>query len=168
MSKRKLVWTRRAQNNALLAAASATWIDLLAEFRVVMGITANLPGTTCMRIRADVFAASLTAGSAPLFCGIRVATLREMTEAGADAAYALNASAYREPDADWMFWRAFMPNHGADPVNGVPNAMTYEIDVRSMRKLEEAQQTLALVFSKETSTSGYVPIFAGSTLLALP
>lgn len=168
MSKRKLVWTRRTQNNALVAGASATWIDLLAEWRVIMGITANLPGCTVMRIRADIFAASLTAGAQPLWVGIRKATLREVTEAGADAAYALNSSAGREPNADWMYWRALYPNHGADATSGVPNAMTYEIDVRAMRKLDEAQETLVAVLSKELSTGGYTPYLSASVLLALP
>lgn len=168
MSKRKLVWARRVQNTALVAAASAAWVDLLAEFRVMMGITANIPGTTVSRVRMDCFSANLSAGGFPTTVGLRVMTIREFTEAQADPAYALNLSPLREPGADWMYWRALYPNHGADPTTGVPNALTYELDVRSMRRLDEAQETLAYCVSKEASTGGYTHFNSASVLLALP
>lgn len=169
MSKRKLVWARvTLAQIALTAAADAEAADFLTPFRSQMGILMNLPGTTISRVHVNVFAANLSAGGLPLFVGLKVATMREAAEAVADPAFALTTGPQGEPNADWMMWRALYPNLGQDPVTGVPNATVYDIDVRSMRRLDEAQETLVFYAQKPLSTGGYTVFVSASILLALP
>lgn len=168
MNKRKLVWARRTRSVALPAASTGDLDDVLIPFRAMMGITANLPGTTVSRCRLDIFAATMGAGTFPFQIGLRTVNLRDVTEAGTDPAYALNISPGVEIGADWMYWRSFFPNHGSDPTTGVPNAATYEVDVKSMRRLDEPQETLGLFISKPLSTAGVTINTSISVLLALP
>lgn len=166
--RRKLVWARTQFSTAYTAAAFANWFDVLSTFRTAMGINANLPGCTVARTRIDLFAANLATGAPPLTVGLKVLTLREMNEAVIDPAYALGTSPQTETNADWMLWRGLYPNHGSDPTTGVPNAMTYEFDVKSMRRLDEAGETLGWCGSKQTTTAGYTVFTSISCLLALP
>lgn len=169
MSKRKLIWARtNVVTLALPAAASAQCWDLLQNTRTGMGILLNLPGVTVMRTRLDVFAPTLSAGSFPYTVGVRTATIAEFTELNGDAVFRLNSAPNRDTTADWMLWKACYPNHGADATTGVPNASTYELDVRSMRKMDELSQTLLFMVGKETSTAGFSVSVSASVLLALP
>lgn len=151
----------------MTAAADAEWTDCMAQFRAMMGITANLPGTTVSRVRLDFFAASVSNAS-PTYIGLQKVKLTDITDYQASAAQSLAAAPHSELHADWMLWRALYPNHGADPTTGLPNAATYEIDVRAMRRLDEAQETLALVVGKSTTVAGWSALVSCSVLLALP
>lgn len=168
MARRKLVWARKTFTFGMTAAADGESTDMLSQFRTDMGILANLPGVTVMRIRADVFAANGTAGATPFFVGIRPSTMKEIAEMGTDPAFALTSAPQNDALEDWMYWRAIYPNHGADAVSGLPNASTYEIDVRAMRKLDEPGQTLGLYVGKGLSTGTLAVLCTTSVLLALP
>lgn len=169
MSRRKLVWARTGvQTIVLPAAASGLGYDPLAPFRIDMGILRNLPGTTVARVRISTFAGSLTSGTFPIWLGLRKATFNEVTEIGTDAAFALNNAPQRAETDDWMLWDAMYPNHGADVTTGLPNACTYEYDVKSMRKLDEAGETLLLMAGKETSVASVSVLTSISVLLMLP
>lgn len=152
---------------SLTAAASASWTDLLGNFRTTMGILANLPGTTVSRVRLDVFVANAGTGL-PVYVGLQKVKISDVLNYVAVPAEALAASPAREMHSDWMLWRALYANHGSDPVTGVSNAATYELDVRAMRRLDEAQETLGMVFGKETSAGGFTVFVSSSVLLALP
>lgn len=171
-SRRKLVWARIAtSSNALTAAAEGDCFDLLQQFRANMGIGAGFggpPGLTVARVRLSIFSASLTAGAIPLFTGIRVMNLVDFVEASAGGVEGLEVSPGRDINADWMHWAASYPNHGSDPTTGVPNALTYDFDIRAMRKVEEIGQTLVLCIGKETSVAGATLVWSCSTLLMLP
>lgn len=169
MSKRKLVWARTGSTAAALpAGASAQVIDVLENFRANMGILLGLPGVTIMRVRVDAFAANLTAGGFPFWLGLKTMDRTTFTELLGDATARLNASPQRDLHSDWMMWKACYPNHGSDATTGVPNATTVEIDVRSMRKMDELGETCTAFMSKEVSTAGYTVHWSSSVLLALP
>lgn len=165
--RRKLIWARQTSSHAMTAAADAEWTDALGNFRSLMGINMNLPGTTVSRVRLDVAAANV-GNFQPTYVGLQKVKISDVLNYVAVPAEGLTASPNREYHSDWMLWRVLFPNHGADPTSGLPNAQTYELDVRAMRRLDEAQETLGLVFSKETSVSGYTVQYAISVLLALP
>lgn len=167
-NRRKLVWARSSQISALTAAADAEVVDVLATFRTLMGITANIPGTTVVRTRMDLFAANLAAGGFPTYVGLKVNTLREVAEAQADAAFALNSGPQIETNADWFYWRALYPNMGADPTIGTANHISFELDIKSMRRLDEPSETVGLWVQKPVSTAGYSVYSTTSILLALP
>lgn len=174
MARRKLVWARTPViSMGLTAAAEGDSFDLLSGFRNSMGLSTATgvggpPGLTVARVRLSVFAASLTAGAIPMFVGVRVMNAVDQTEAAGGGAEGLEVSPNRDPHADWMLWAACFPNHGSDPTTGVPNALTYDFDVRAMRKLDEVGLTLSLVIGKETSTNAATLSAAASVLLMLP
>lgn len=171
-SRRKLVWARTATSaNALTAAAEGDVFDLLQQFRATMGLAAGVggpPGLTVVRCRLSFFAASLTAGAIPLFAGVRPISTTDFAEALAGGTEGLEVMPGRDQHADWMFWTAMYPNQGADATTGVPNALTYEYDVRSQRKLDEVGYTLGLFLGKETSTNGVTVNWSASVLVMLP
>lgn len=142
-------------------------VDLLASFRLQYGINQGPPGLTIMRIRGILYATGVS-GAPFLTWAVRVADISEVLNfASLTTAQKNNLGPGSDQYADWMAWQTIMPNHGADPTTGVPNAGTYEVDVRSMRKLDELGQTLVFVAQKIGSPT---PTLFQSTnvLLALP
>lgn len=167
--RRKLVWARTpVVSQALVAGASANFTDLLQNFKADAGITGTV-GITVMRIRLEIFAATLTAGAIPFHVGIRVCNDSDIAQWLTMTTLTLAPFGPEQDEyADWMMWKACYPNHGSDPVTGVPNAATYEIDVRAMRKIDELGQTLCIWMSKGASTNGNTINHSSSVLLALP
>lgn len=169
MARRKLTWVRYTNlSQALVAAPAGAAFDILDGWRQDMGILRNLPGMTVARIRLNFFVGGMTSPGAPPTVAIRVANIKEVQEAQADSSYALNNGPINDETADWMFYNTLYPNHGSDPTTGLPNAATYEFDVKAMRKLDEPDQTLGLFTSKLTTTAGLTVNSAISALLMLP
>lgn len=166
-SRRKLIWVRCAsQAIALTAANDAEAFDPIQQFRGDMGITRNLPGTTVTRSRISVFATGATAGAVPVWIGMRKTSFPEITQINSDPLYAIDVGPDRDETNDWMLWDAMYPNHGADATTGQPNAITYEYDVKSQRKLDEAGDTLGIFVSKPTST-GTLTVYVSTSILLM-
>lgn len=169
MARRRLTWVRTLNIGQVLpAAASGAAVDLFNGYRADMGITRNLPGTTVARVRAAFFIAGLSAGTSPIWVGLRKSTIQETLEAQTDPVFGLNSAPNRAEGADWAFWSALYPNHGSDPTTGIPNAATYEFDVKAMRKLDEIDETYSFFAGKETSTAGVTVNATFSVLLMQP
>jgi len=119
-------------------------------------------GTTVTRIRGDleIQTADFELGQG-LTCGILVEAL------GATAAELPDPRITQDPHDDWMWWRHLYF------VQDAPSAQTgytchYELDVRSMRKMEELGQTLWFFASNVSPTISTALGGAWSTLLKLP
>lgn len=169
MARRKLIWARGpAFTQAFGAPAAAFWFDPLSGFRVQMGVVRGPPGITIMRSRYSFFVANIGAGAYPIWTAARVIGIESLLEAQTDPVHALELSPQTDPHNDWMMYEPLYPNHGADPVTGVPNAATFDIDVKSMRKADELGETLGLVISKPASVAGFSVTWSSSVLVALP
>ena len=149
--RRKLTWVR---GNATFTASTAGSVDLLVSFRSLMGITANLPGSTAVRIHADVQAnydpgATATQPVDGITDGIQV---HEIGVPPPNPLVNLND--------DWMYWRWHPLSGSGENLNPVFTAnnggtvYSWSIDNKSMRKLDEAQQTLWYVWQTNTLASG--------------
>lgn len=167
--RRKLVWARSAGTIVLAAGSNdAVYNDLMAPFLIQMGLLQGPPGVTVMRIRLDTFSTN-TDQSVGLTHGIRVTDRAEFIAASNTVADRVAISPAIDLHADWMMWRQLLPNHGSNVTTGVPNASTYEEDVRSMRKLDELGDTLIYGIGTTLSrTSAIAHSYAASVLLALP
>lgn len=174
MSRRRTVWARFVGSPfGLTAAAEGDVVDILTPFRVQMGLAAGPavggpPGITIVRIRMDVFSASLTGGAIPFWVGIRKINRVDLDEASVGGTEGLEVSPNRDPHADWMAYHVCYPNHGADPTTGVPNAHTSHVDVRAMRKIDEVGDTLGLFVGKELSVAAATVFISTSVLVMLP
>lgn len=163
--RRKLVWARLGNvTYALTSAADMDADSLLVNYALQAGATTM--GVTVMRVRLSVFVNYKSAYSDPVYVGVRVANKEQLQELATTED--LDFAPQRDPYADWMWWQALYPNHGSDSTNGVPNAATYECDVRAMRRMEELGQDLGIFFGKETTTDTATVSWTSSVLLALP
>lgn len=137
--RRKFVWAHLL--NDFGAAAPTGSIDILTDFRTIMGITANLPGCTVVRIRGSVQMEFAAAGSfdhtSGFAHGIYVDTVTSV------AALPLGL-----PNEDWMFWEWSPVSRGYDAIGptNTDRILSVPIDARAMRKVEEVQQTLFYVW----------------------
>lgn len=168
MPRRKLVWARQTASGAptTIATGQAAVFDLLATFRAANGGAVPL-GSTVTRVRIDMateyvningLVGCLTTG---LIVDQALSAANPSTEVPEPDS---------EPHADWMYWRSFfrLPAGDGDLV-GTASAVnvTYEIDVRSQRKMEELGESLFWVVKNSTAASHLVQVSA-SVLLKLP
>lgn len=181
MARRKLIWARMPRATTTVTRLDGTAggaiesQDLLADFRTRAGITAGPVGLTVMRIRmyiewrADTANDGISIAANGLYYGIKVMdwgdlTLQEATEVPA-------RGPMLSPHDDWMAWGqvntkfAYRAGGTTDQYSGWS-----EVDVRSMRKVDELGQTLGLQVQTTLPTSGAVPtvLTTTSVLLALP
>lgn len=185
MARRKLIWARMAPamttlvtiNNGIGGAIESQ--DLLQTFRTQAGLTRGPVGLTVMRIRMGLYfyansaeAPGLATGT-PLFFGIRkrsfdIATLEEATE---QPPWGPQLS----PHDDWMAWGMLPPKQWfRDDTGSINGAAGWsDVDVRSMRKLDELDETLQLVVqgtagSNTIGQPAYLLGVSTSVLVALP
>lgn len=180
--RRKLVWARMAPAMTSLTGVNAAAggavesQDLLTDFRTQMGITAGPVGLTVMRIRMHIswvspILATEAAGTAiGVYYGIKVADLTDLTSQ--ETTELPGRGPQIDKHVDWMAWgRVPMKNVGYSAAGAVLNGAGWEeVDVRSMRKLDELGQTLGLwvqaTNSAGTTVSGVT--VSTSVLVALP
>lgn len=128
---RKKVWTRSFIGQTTLAAAAGSYSLPLASFETDYG--AQLLGVTVARIRAQLWIQAPNGRNGYLY-GFRIAT----ADTVADLAPAPAQAPGTMPNADWMAYG--LAHAGAQ--GGLDNLV--DVDVRSMRKLDELNQTLLL------------------------
>lgn len=157
--RRKLVWARQANTGAAIAAgAGATFgADLLAPFRAQL--EARTPGITVMRIRLQWIVVSADTQSRAVLMGVRRYTESTGTP-GQDATDV--AGPAEDPHADWM---AFDSHLLGPDVAGTD--VQRDVDVKSMRKLDEVSDSLAIVFQAADELAAQVR-YVASVLVALP
>lgn len=181
MARRKLIWARMPRATTTLTRVNGSTgggietQDLLSDFRSMMGLTAGPVGLTVMRIRmfiewrADPVNDSVSIQANGLYYGIKVmdyadTVLQEATEVPA-------RGPMLAPHDDWMCWgqvnskSAFLTSTNVNQYAGWS-----EVDVRSMRKIDELGQTLGLQVQSTLPTAGATPtvLTTTSVLLALP
>jgi hypothetical protein len=151
LPRRKLVWARAH----LFANVLPSVVDLLQDFRTELDWTGT-PGVTMMRLRADLLVTNAGA-TAPSDASVLFGVIRwNIGSLGSIA------TPFTDAGADWAaYGRMYVGAQGA-------LSSQFTIDVRSMRKLEELQQTMALVFEAPTAETGTSITGTVSTLLALP
>lgn len=181
MARRKLVWARMAPTTTSVTriaggVGQAVEIqDLLATFRSQAGLLKGPAGLTAVRLRmtiewhADVAADMMSIRQNGFYYGVRVmdwndVALQDITEVP-------DRGPQLDPHADWMTWGR-IPVKYQDTTN-VPTVQAggwAEVDVRSMRKMEELGQTIALTLQTTLPTAGAAPVVVAShsILLALP
>lgn len=160
-ARRKLVWVHSLDTD--LATTTSGFFDCLTDFRTIMGVTANLPGATIARIRATVQliydpAVAATSISGTMF-GFIVGTIGTAPP-----------GPVASPNQDWMYRKWFsdaLPFQTIDPAAGAAMS-SFEIDVKSMRKLEEVQQTLMFSWVRTGVPNLDELTLSSSTLLMLP
>lgn len=161
-ARRKLVWNHSVETDTTLGQTNGA-VDILADFRTVMGITANLPGCTIARVRGAVqylydplVAATSLSG---LFIGMVV------NEIGLASPRPLT-----NPNADW-FYREWLPDaqpgQVIDPAAGAALA-SWQFDVKSMRKMQEVNQTIAFAWERTAVPNLNALTVVTSVLIMLP
>lgn len=178
MARRKLIWARQPLAITTLTNINASQggsiesNDLLAGFRSEAGLLKGPVGLTAMRIRLHINFDLTTDGITNtvrqfggIYYGVRVFDTTELSEL--DVTELPNRGPYLDPHADWMTWGRVpaKTNIGTNVVGWE------EVDVRSMRKIEELGQTLGLVLQATTgSATGVLQTITASTsvLFALP
>lgn len=179
MARRKLIWARMCPAITALGrvtggvGGTVETQDLLQTYRTLAGITRGPVGLTVMRVRLQIHIAVTSVNGAAadylshgLYYGIRVedfnsAVLQETTEIP-------DMGPQSDPHADWMAWGRVQPvaTYPTDNIIG-----TADVDVRSMRKLDELGQTLVLYMQGTVASASQtvLPVLAStSVLLALP
>lgn len=184
MARRRLVWTRFAPAISSLTRVTGAvggaieTQDLLQQYRIDAGITRGPVGLTAVRIRlhlswyagvADDVTSFHTLGG--LYYGVKVADFNDVVTQ--DAAEAPGRGPQLSPHDDWMAWgrvppKAYTSNAGfTAPSSSIG---WEEVDVRSMRRIDELGQTLVLQVQGTLPTVGANPavVVSSSVLLALP
>lgn len=157
-ARRKLVWARQANTGAAIAAgAGATFgADLLTPFRTQL--EARTPGITIMRIRLQWRLVQVTSQSRAVIMGIRQYTESTGTP-GQDATDL--AGPAEDPHADWMAYDSHLLGASNE------SDLQRDVDVKSMRKLDEVSDSLAIVFQAPDELAAQVR-YVASVLVALP
>lgn len=182
MARRKLVWARLAPgitsltriNGALGGGIESQ--DLLQDYRTFAGLIRGPVGVTVVRIRmsiewhADTGGDSVSIRQNGFYYGVRVAEYADV--ATQEATEVPNRGPQLDPYADWMAWGCIPAKFTYQPTApATPIVSGWEdVDVRSMRKMDELGQTLQLVLQSTLPTAGPGPVVRASTsvLLALP
>jgi len=123
---------------------------LLQQLRIDLG--ADLPGLTAIRIVGTAVVDVPASAIVPVTCGIRVGTEDQGTAV-------LPTS---EPHADWMYWRGIYPNSFQSTMGII------DLDLRSMRKIDEVGQDLFIVYSIQSPVEGATVQHSLRTLVLLP
>lgn len=184
MARRKLIWARTPfAVTSLEGVAAGTGgaievQDLLAPYRTEAGITRGPVGLTVVRIRMTIgFDVTATDASGTvaqiraiggIYYGIRVYDFPEL--AAEEAAGIVARGPMIEPHLDWMTWGRVPVRHTSVPVAASTNIIgNADVDVRSMRKIDELGQTLGLAVQTTSGGAGVAAITCQtSVLLALP
>lgn len=139
-------------------------LGLLDTFEVAYG--ANLIGCTIMRIRGIVWLATDPASSSVYRMGVKINDNRTPPDASENLFVSSEIGGAHD---DWMGWYSLaggVTSTGQQPSDLV---RAREVDIRSMRKLDELGQRLELYFSGLGGIAGQASIgFDLSTLVALP
>jgi hypothetical protein len=153
--RRKTVWARTLISSSVAAGGIFT-VDLLGAFNTAYGAT--LIGSTAVRIRGVINVSLTTVGAATgdqLRVGARVVDTAE-TAVVAEGPVNL-------PFTEWMMFESF----AQIGLGQIGNETTgRRIDVRSMRKIENMQDTLRLFAQPNTGTWSFCADL--SVLLKLP
>lgn len=160
-ARRRLVWARQANSGASIAsgADSEFGADLLAPFRTQLGVTAT-PGLTVVRIRLSWRIVDTSAQSRMVIAGIRKYT--NSPDTFEDELENIDGPS-TDPHADWMMFDThILAADGAD--DDTPQR---DVDVKSMRRLDEASDSLAIVFQAVDELAAQVR-YVASVLVALP
>lgn len=131
--------------------------DLLTGFQTRYG--ADSLGVTVARIRGFIVVNS-TVANTPVVAAARIGTEGEVASTDFNP---MTAGEYN----DWMLYEPLLaPIAAREPVQDVSARI---IDVKSMRKLDELDQTLFLYAGTDSATAGTVSLFYNlSVLLMLP
>lgn len=157
---RKRIWARET-GSVTLAASANNSVDLMADFKTAYGANAVLGGTVA-RIRGEIgiYPSATLDTVASWAVGIIVAPV------------GFAGDPITEPDADWMYYKrrgykVIFKATGNAVTTSQSNPFLWELDVKSMRKLEELQQQLYLVFSNGAGSATNI-FYDASTLILLP
>ena len=157
MPRRRLVWSR-SRNVFVGVGTSGDGVDLLTQFRSAAEYGAQPIGTTITRVRGRLILQETTATPTNDFFGLGlVVEDRNATSAEVPKPFA-------DDHVDWLAWLPFA-RFGQDGITGL--AVSWEIDVRSQRKLDEVGQTLWLTMDAAV-TSTWSATVVLSVLLKLP
>jgi hypothetical protein len=137
--------------------------DLLADWRQQMGLTANLPGLTVVRIRGAL-QFNLTAGpgaTSGVLLGARKTAIQ-----GLGPASPLPSTS---PLEDWMLfdWAPLTMGWAGGSISGT-DSFSYALDIKSKRRLDEPQETIGL-WAETTRDADTMSLYGWiSVLIALP
>lgn len=181
MARRKLIWARMSPAISTLTnlntgvGGAIESQDLLQSFRSQAGTTRGPVGLTVMRVRMKFYfntgtaAADVLAGNL-IYYGLRVMDFNELVRQ--ETAETFDQGPITDAHSDWMAWGAIPVK--ATNFNSAGSTTLVsgweEVDVKSMRKIDELGQTLGLVLQGTNATvSSYGTVHAStSVLLALP
>lgn len=169
-NRRKLVWARTSNLNVTVPGTTPGNVpvvqDLLTAFRGTMGISANLPGLTIMRIRGVIHAApEVGTLASSMRCGVKLDDQQEAVDIDS------SEGPVSQANDDWMLYEPWVfqpvPAVSAEAYAYQAEIGNRQIDVRSKRKLDEIQQT-ALIFFQAGHPTAWRVSWHLSVLLALP
>lgn len=135
--------------------------DLLADFRTLMGIDANLPGLTVKRIRGAL-QFNLTADP-----GATSGVLLGVHKGNVSGVAGLPST---DPSDDWMMfdWAPLTMGWAGGSADIPGGSFSYAMDVKSQRRLDEPQETIWLQV-ETTRTADTMSMYGWvSVLVALP
>lgn len=157
-TRRKLVWARQSNTGAAIAAGPREHFnaDILAPFRTQVG--ASLPGLTVVRVRLSWIVVTATGQTRHVNAGLRVYT----ASPAPDTALLDVDGPNDDPHADWMMFDSILINAGSAEYEA-----QRDVDVKSMRRLEEVSDSLVLSFQAADELAAQLR-YTVSTLVALP
>ena len=167
--RRSRQWAQRITNGTVTAAthAAAVAVDLLSELNADLGVNTQ-PNITISAINFNVSyrqTSATTGDDDTITCGIVIMGSDAFTAGG------VSLPDPAEDHADWMFWdtRTLVAPRDITDVDVMIPAGFLEIRNRSMRKLRENRQTVAMIFRATLLQSNSVQFFvAGRTLVLNP
>lgn len=184
MARRKLVWARMAPAMTTLNVVANTvggaieTQDLLSTFRTQAGLIRGPVGLTVMRVRLTFHwsgdASQYTdMAVSPLYFGLKVQDYQAAV--AEEAAEIPTRGPQLDPHADWMAWGQLPWKETTQDSSGNVTGILgwHEVDVRSMRKIDELGQTLVLLVQGTASAEtiggpAYAMVVSSSVLVALP
>ncbi len=166
--RRARTWAQSSQNGSIAAAthAGAIAFNLLTAYEADIG--AELHNVTVSAINFNVnyrLTSSTTGDDFTVFCGIILM--------GEDA-FTVGGTSLPDPasdHADWMFWdnRTLSSSRDVTDIDEQVQGSLLRINNRSMRKMRENHQVLAMIFRATVLQPTTVQVFIGGrTLILLP
>ena len=132
-ARRKFVWARSVTGE-FAAIGTVTSSNLLAAFETAYG--ANLIGATVARIRGVISVRpDATGADTTVIVGAKVKDASDTTLTGPNA----------NPHDDWMMFEPFLMSAAVTGITQTQTALTREVDIKAMRKLDEIGQQLTIV-----------------------
>ena len=157
MPRRRLVWSR-TRNVFVGVGTAGDGVDLLTQFRTAGEYGAQPLGVTITRVRGRIILSETTAVATNDFFGLGL-VIEDRNSAVADV-----PKPFADDHVDWMAWMP-LARSGPDGLTGSFNS--WEIDVRSQRRMDEVGQTLWLTMDAAV-TSTWSATVVLSVLLKLP